>query len=148
MRIHISGRGESTSPDVILPPPLCTPPELPCSIDPNDLPLPPPPLPPRADPPPPVFPVKMPNPRNYTSDSSRTSTPDQWQGDIWSRDQPSGKEASISSGQVSPDSSATGNRRKVKRIVPQQANIFNDKVQPELRQILAQRISGKAPVEV
>ena len=109
----------------------------------KDLPLPPPPLPPRAEPP--VLPTKMPF---YSSVSSRTSTPDHWQSDTWPRDQPSSKEVSISSGQITPDGTATGNRRKVKKFVPRQVNIFNDKVQPELRQILAQRISGKEPVEV
>ena len=146
MMFYISGRNEFESPDVLLPPPQYSPTDSPISVRNNDLPLPPPPLPPRAEAP--ALPPKMPSVRSYTSDSSRTSTPDSWQSDIWSRNQLSGNEAFISSAQVTPDGTVIGNRRKVMKIVPRQANTFNDKVQPELRHILSHRVSEKEPVEV
>ena len=139
---HFAGQDDSSRSDPILPPPQYERSSPSCSPCDNNLPL-PPPLPPRGSPP-----RKLPPPP-YPSDSSRTPTPELLPGESWGRDQPSGKEASlISSGQVTPEGTATGNRRKVKKLVSRQVNIFNDKVQPELRQILAQRISGKEPVEV
>ena len=146
MVFYISGRNVFESPDVILPPPQYSPTDSPISVKNNGLPLPPPPLPPRVEAP--ALPPKMPSARSYTSGSSRTSSPNQWQSDIWSRNQPSGNEAFISSAQVTPDGTITGNRRKVMKIVPRHANMFNDKVQPEFRHILSQRVSDKEPVEV
>ena len=144
--LRILGRNKFVSPDIILPPPQYSPTDLPFPAENNDLPVPPPPLPPRAEAP--ALPPKMPSDRVYRSDSSRTSTPDQWQSDIWTRDQPSGNWASISSRQVTQNSNATENSRTVMKIVPRHANIFNDKIKPELGQILTQRDSEKRPVEV
>ncbi len=139
--------------DLILPPPQYNTTNPPSPENNSDLPLPPPPLPPKHNTnfSSPEFSAKSPFLPSVISDTSRTTTPEEW----YSHDQTIGRAssatASISSEDVSVGgftNGSTGNRRKVKKIIPEQANIFNDRVHPELRQILAQRTSGQEPVEV
>ena len=139
--------------DLILPPPQYNTSNPPSPENRSDLPLPPPPLPPKHSTnfSSPEFSTKSPFPLSVMSDTSRTSTPDQWYSHDQTMGRTSSATASISSEDLSVGgftSGSTGNRRKVKKIIPEQANIFNDRVHPELRQILAQRTSGQEPVEV